>query len=435
MAGFGGTASASELHVLTGEDAVSCKDTRFCDGNAFGFDGPGGFAEFLVECEPGMYWLFICYCSGDSRPLKVDIDGKFQEDVSTCSEVTPGGFAPPLEWFRYGPVEVLDGNRQHRLKLYTEGFWPHMGKLSLVPFEQGLERGETIGRLIEQANKPSYANWVVKPSKPMRLDLVDNVRVFCDKHGLQPANPGFIPDPNFYHSVNLDGLWIMSSKACGREALDNAVKLVKSYVPLKLRQLCLKWMAPLGRPIGPMRLVILDNVTNEQAGDCPDMPDDWKGRNGTSNPVCFTSKEDLVGGQRGELTSHELVHALDMVIRQQLDPYFMQEVDDLYRNAIEKNIYNKCYAAADRHEYLAEVTTLFTNTHPGNFLRGCCQCEASPTGICSFPGHQGKPPGPGAVHFTKKSDLIANDPDAYIFLKKHFTEPAGDAHWMTVSST
>eukprot|EP00978_Attheya_sp_CCMP212_P008139 scaffold18944_cov54-Attheya_sp.AAC.2 len=108
-------------------------------------------------------------------------------------------------------------------------------------------------------------------------------------------------------------------------------------------------------PRGPFRLIILDNITNQSAGDCPEFPDEWEGRSGTSNPGIFTSAEDFCLNPKplrscGDLTVHEVTHGLDMVIRQQLDPYFFQQADDCWRDAIRRKVYQKAYAAADRHE-------------------------------------------------------------------------------------
>jgi hypothetical protein len=61
-----------------------------------------------------------------------------------------------------------------------------------------------------------------------------------------------------------------------------------------------------------MRVVILDNRTNEQAGSIPELQDKSKGRNGTSCPFVFSSREDFTTGigsggwKTGRLTSHEL---------------------------------------------------------------------------------------------------------------------------------
>lgn len=118
------------------------------------------------------------------------------------------------------------------------------------------------------------------------------------------------------------------------------------------------------------------------------------------------------------------MHMVDMVIRQQLDPFFMQQVDDCYRTSCDKGTFKKAYARADRHEYIAELLTLFVGCKPKNFQRGCHGCTHSPTGTCDFPAHQDMPPGPGAVPFANKSDLIANDPDAYALLQTYMTEIA-----------
>ena len=229
----------------------------------------------------------------------------------------------------------------------------------------------------------------------------------------------------------------LTSKQVDERVLKCAAELVCRYIPVELRHLCLQWRAPLGMPQGPFRLIILDTDTNQQAGDCPDFPDGLPGRNGTSNPGIFSSADDFsrnpgLASACGELTVHEITHGLDMVIRQQLDPYFFQQVDECYNAAVERSVYKKAYAAANRHEYLAEICTLFVGTHPCNFERGCSQCDEADSGICEWKLHERFPPGRCGVPFRKKSDLIANDPMGYELLKSFLIEikdPEDDSFW------
>ena len=240
-------------------------------------------------------------------------------------------------------------------------------------------------------------------------------------------------------TASTDGLWVLTSKEVDERVLKCAAELMCRYIPLelRLRRLCLQWRAPLGMPKGPFRLIILDPVTNQQAGDCPDFPDSLRGRNGTSNPGIFSSADDFpcnpgLNSACGELTVHQMTHGLDMVIRQQLDPYFFQQVDDCYRAALEQCVYKKAYAAANRHEYLAEMCTLFVGTHPCNFERGCSQCDEADSGVCEWGPHKTFPPGRCGVLFRKKSDLIAYDPMGNELLKSFLIEikdPTDDSFW------
>ena len=50
----------------------------------------------------------------------------------------------------------------------------------------------------------------------------------------------------------------------------------------------------------------------------------------------------------------------------------MFQVDELYEHAFAKNIYGKCYAAADRHEYIAELMTMWMNVGDHSCFRGGC---------------------------------------------------------------
>ena len=80
-----------------------------------------------------------------------------------------------------------------------------------------------------------------------------------------------------------------------------------------------------------MRVIVLDERTNEQAGCIPELQDNSGGRNGTSCPFVFTSREDFDGGiggswSEGQLSCHEITHGSDMVVRQLRDAYFHDQV-------------------------------------------------------------------------------------------------------------
>jgi len=49
-----------------------------------------------------------------------------------------------------------------------------------------------------------------------------------------------------------------------------------------------------------MRLVVLDNRSNEQLGSVPELQNSIRGRNATICPFVFSSREDFFGGVGGE---------------------------------------------------------------------------------------------------------------------------------------
>eukprot|EP00484_Ammonia_sp_Unknown_P017045 CAMPEP_0197025322 /NCGR_PEP_ID=MMETSP1384-20130603/5696_1 /TAXON_ID=29189 /ORGANISM="Ammonia sp." /LENGTH=760 /DNA_ID=CAMNT_0042453845 /DNA_START=21 /DNA_END=2303 /DNA_ORIENTATION=+ len=225
--------------------------------------------------------------------------------------------------------------------------------------------------------------------------------------GITLNNELFSPDTNFYHSRNVDGLWICVSKKCEhyQRILDEATFLVKSFIPIEIRRLFLKYKHGRYRPryVGPMRLIILSHTHNEQAGCIPELRTKETGRNGTAQPFVFSSSDDFNHGFahyewfNGRLTAHELVHAVDMVIRQLIDPCFMVQLDAVYNLAKKSGAYpEKVYAMTDRHEYLAEILTVFLNI-PSKELY-----EAG---------------------FKNKEDLQVKDKEGYQFLQKWFIEP------------
>ena len=158
----------------------------------------------------------------------------------------------------------------------------------------------------------------------------------------------------------------MTSKSCEAMVLDLACALVRRFIPLPLRRLWGEFRSPLwAKDPGPMRLVILDNRSDEQCGMIPELMDPQvKGRNSTYCPFVFSSREDLLGGigggtwPVGKLLAHESVHGCDMVIRQLVDPCFHEMAQDLFDRASVATVYNGMYASTSRDEYLAEVVII-----------------------------------------------------------------------------
>jgi hypothetical protein len=380
--------------------------------------GSSGWYTFAFDNPPiQQVYLDVTFASGDSRPVTLTIDGKHSHP-GCCADTTGGFNHEHFVHRRYGPVILQPSVRNKILVTTNNGCFPHIGEIRVV------DASNAGAQVTPLATK----TWIVPPSQdpspPIRSSLD-----FCFEENTQESNPMFRPDPTFYNGICVDGLWVLTSKQVDIGILNCAAELVSRYVPVEIRRLFLQWRAPHNMPQGPFRLIILDAASNQQAGDCPEFPDSWRGRNSTINPGVFSSSDDFRRAEHGrfcggELLVHELTHGLDLVIRQQLDPYFMQEVEDCFQRA--RMVFQKSYAAANRHEYLAEICMLFVGTNPSNFTRGCCQCEASDTGYCTFEHHKQFGPGPQGVNFRRKSDLIENDPGGYQLLKSFLIEIRDD---------
>lgn len=231
------------------------------------------------------------------------------------------------------------------------------------------------------------------------LPLSGKVHGCCYKSNVHPRRTEvFVPDEDFYHTEYCEGLWVCVSKACGEDTLQRACQLIRSTVPIEQRKMWDKFQSPKwAKDPGPMRVIVLDDRTNEQAGCIPELQDESSGRNQTSCPFIFTSREYFFGGvggggQRwceGRLTLHELTHCSDMVIRQLKDPYFHEEVGMLWSKYRDKfnydadsvtkrniTIYDSgecivdeegkstyCYAATNRDEFLAECHCIAQGLH------------------------------------------------------------------------
>jgi hypothetical protein len=250
-------------------------------------------------------------------------------------------------------------------------------------------------------------DWITPPSltNPMKCFELYNSCDYLLHRNVQPANPGFVPDSNFYDAINLDGLWVLATQKCIPGTAARAAQLLQSYVPLEIRKMFLQWRAPKAFPVGPFRILILSEDEDQRAGDCPDLPDDWgsddemPNRSNTTNPVCITSDSDI--WNTGQTLIHEFTHACDMVLAQQLDPSLLQEKQRLYDNAIAAGTYGSSYAATSMHEYHAELLTMWMNVGQESLF--------------SEP-----------LRFNNQSDLKREDPEAFEFIKKFFKAPPDD---------
>lgn len=166
-----------------------------------------------------------------------------------------------------------------------------------------------------------------------------------------------------------------------------------------------------------MRLVILDNRSDEQAGMVPELGDGSTGRNHTNCPFVFSSREDFttgIGGgrwRRGRLTTHELTHGADMVIRQLIDPFFHFEAAHLFDRAMERRQFHyddptagpgeprevALYAACNRDEYIGECVNIILNLSGEEYHN---------------------------VGITGRADLEFKDPAVCALLRRFFTVPA-----------
>eukprot|EP00466_Bigelowiella_natans_P020737 jgi/Bigna1/139624/aug1.51_g14332 len=234
-------------------------------------------------------------------------------------------------------------------------------------FAGGREKKKRVKKVVFELPVPKDEELLSKPSR----HLNGRVHSVCYK---------------FYHAECCEGLWVCVSHRCGKDILAKACALVRRTIPEKQRSLWGAFRSPKwAKDPGPMRIVVLDNRTNEEAGCIPELQDGSRGRNGTSCPFVFTSREDFEEGVGGgswkpfQLTVHEMTHGADMVIRQLIDPYFHYQVALLWEKHADKFLIQRqkqetyrwtailangrqvlreeqaperyCYAAANRDEY------------------------------------------------------------------------------------
>jgi len=312
-------------------------------------DGPPGYGAEEAVLAEGMWGG-----RQDTRGA-LWVGAEFQEAV----QVSKVSFTEPTE---HCALSVSLERRD------ASGQWLHHRS---VGDDEREEHGDEFSELPALGTPPRDCELVKLSSRPLSGEVAD----FSLRAALQQARPGFTPDQNFYISENCEGLWVCASKACGWDILRRACVLVRAVIPLWQRKLWSDFVSPKwAKDPGPMRIIILDNRSNEEAGCIPELQDSSTGRNGTSCPFVFTSREDFDGGvggcwSLGALTSHEMTHGSDMVLRQQHDPGFHEVVGDLYAKHRKRFCWQKptsrgqsvrklCYAAANRDEFLAECLTI-----------------------------------------------------------------------------
>ena len=288
-----------------------------------------------------------------------------------------------------------------------------------------------------------------KPSQEFKQTTAPDVCFVEDCHPARKVP--FQPDENFYNSELCEGLWVCCTKKVSKGTLEKACALIRGTLPIELRRKFLdfraqKWCVD----PGPMRLIIMAN--KEVAGSIIEVQgtslQGMTGSNHTYSPWAFTNENDFLKCSNiGKLTLHEITHAADMVIRQQIDPFFHEHVQLLYNSAVNRSSDNSAnwkdrgtsipdhfitnknntrqqgsydfggryngglYAMANRDEYLAETHCM---------LRGITSICGEPTpavanavqsGLCSSRG------------------LFIHDPDIYSTLVKFFSHQDSVIDW------
>eukprot|EP01061_Rhynchopus_euleeides_P020506 TRINITY_DN3335_c0_g1_i1.p1 TRINITY_DN3335_c0_g1~~TRINITY_DN3335_c0_g1_i1.p1 ORF type:complete len:488 (+),score=61.43 TRINITY_DN3335_c0_g1_i1:67-1530(+) len=300
---------------------------------------------------------------------------------------------------------------------------------------------------------PLSGRFYTPPSKPFSATEAPDV---CFVEHTHPARTvPFRPDGDFYNSECCEGLWVCCSKKVPEKVMAKVCALVRAIFPESLRRLFGEFRPPRWCcDHGPMRLVILHH--GERAGMIPEFKgtpqESMQGANQTHCPFAFSHVHDFEDPSPvnwGKLTTHEITHAADMVIRQLVDPYFHEEVELLYRQAEQRatdgtTTWNNrggdmtdaevsqkydesrvrnglsydfggryrggLYAMANRDEYLAE-----THTFALEMAKGMC----------------GEPPlalaNAKSAGIVSKSGLQKLDPSLVALLQRHFTLPDGGA--------
>jgi hypothetical protein len=95
-----------------------------------------GWIRFEVIHPGGLFDLFMCYAAGDSRPMRLRVDGvEISGAVGVASQVTGGFGHGELRWFDDPECELDLGPRPGTavLEFRARSFAPHVSKIRLEP--------------------------------------------------------------------------------------------------------------------------------------------------------------------------------------------------------------------------------------------------------------------------------------------------------------
>jgi alpha-glucosidase len=180
-------------------------------------------------------------------------------------------------------------------------------------------------------------------------------------------------DPFYKKYVATKGFPILSSEKVSDEALIEAADIVDHMLDGRddVREAMIK---------NNVRLVVM--APTEMTTDVPEQrdmtPKDYwdrraRGLGGTKRkPVASCAMENLLNlkGDRyrnENILVHEFAHTIHITGLRDVDPTFNDRLREAYRNAMDKGLWKKTYAATDAGEYWAEgVQSYFdTNAPPG----------------------------------------------------------------------
>lgn len=131
-----------DVLVLTMNDPDEKADSSFeQDDGVVGFDGGEGYCVFNCgsDLKGKAYWIMIHMTSDDERPLCLTTTIGEEETQLVSDDigghVTGSWDSDGLQWFHHGPFE-LNGDS---VRIHTEGFWPHVKQIVLVPSSAGAD--------------------------------------------------------------------------------------------------------------------------------------------------------------------------------------------------------------------------------------------------------------------------------------------------------
>jgi len=224
--------SAKEIVIPAGSMSARARHVVPADADWSGLavcHGTGGFAEWTAKVEqPGKYFIHFRYCSGESRPCVLAINGRKQAG-KVLGGVTGGFYGPDLAWKTYGPFEFVKG--PSKIRLSTAGNMPHL--LGLVVSTRQAPPKPAVLPAPKVPAKPRRPRRGRAPAPAAALKPIDPKTIAENRQALRKLMPGverivFVRrltySANHYYTEYINSRWTPGGNLCVLNLKDGSVK-------------------------------------------------------------------------------------------------------------------------------------------------------------------------------------------------------------------
>jgi len=226
---------AQAADVVIPAARMSAKDPRVvpADGkwNALAVcHGEGGFEEWKAKIKTaGRYYIHFRYCSGQSRPCTLTLNGK-AGDKPVLGEPTGGFYGDNLAWGTVGPFDLAKG--PNTIRLSAKGTMPHL--LGLVVSESKTPpKPDVLPKPKPTASKPRNKQPRKAPTPPVPVKDVAPEVVASNRQAVAKLLGDtdevlFIKrnsyTSNHYYTEYLNSRWLPGGNICALSLKDGSVR-------------------------------------------------------------------------------------------------------------------------------------------------------------------------------------------------------------------